>query len=88
MLTLVGRGKNFRLLVLFEMVQCVLSASSSQENESLYEVVEIESDYEPEPPCTMVEVQGTDVFDIPMEARLRGLNEHELMHCVFKHGVS
>ena len=50
LLTLVGRGENFRLLMLLEMVQCMLSASSSQENESLYE------DYEPELPCTMVEV--------------------------------
>ena len=53
---LVGRGENFRLLVLFEMVQCVLCAESwvpacsSQDNASLYEEVEIESDNEPEPP--------------------------------------
>ena len=51
-------------------------------------MVEIESDYEPEPPCTVVEVEGTDVFDIPVEARLRGLDEHELTHCVFEHGIS
>ena len=44
MLAPVGCGENFRLLVLFGVVQCVLSASSSQENESLYDVVEIESD--------------------------------------------
>ena len=36
----------------------------------------------------MVETQGTDVFDIPAEARRRGLDEHELMHFVFEHGVS
>ena len=90
----VGRGENIRLLVLFELVQCVLCAenwvpaSSSQDNDSLNEEVEIESVYEPEPPCTMVEVQGTDVFDIPMEARRRGLDEHELTHFVFEHGVS
>ena len=60
---LVGRGENVRLLV-FEMVQCVLCAenwvpaSSSQDNDSLYEEVEIESDYEPEPPCTVVEGSG------------------------------
>ena len=77
MLTLVGRGENIRFLVLFEMVQCVLCAenrvpgSSSQETDSLCEVVENESDYGPEPPCTMVETQGTDVFDIPAEARRR-----------------
>ena len=47
--------------MLIEMVQCMLSARSSQENESLYE------DYVPELPCTMVEVPGTDVFDILME---------------------
>ena len=81
MLTLVGRGENFRFWCCSSEVQCVLCAenwvpaSSSQENESLYEVVKIESDYEPEPPCTMVEVQGTDVFDIPVEARSRGLDE-------------
>ena len=91
---LVGRGENIRLLVLFEMVQCVLCAEnwvpacSSQDNDSLYEEVEIESDYEPEPPCSMVEAQGTDVFDIPMEARSRGLDKHELTHCAFEHGVS
>ena len=58
MLTLVGRGENSRLLILFEMVQCMLSANSSQEHESLCE------DCEPQLPCTMVEVPGTDVFDI------------------------
>ena len=65
-----------------------MPGSSSQETDSLFEVVEIESDYEPEPPCTMVETQGTDVIDIPAEARLRGLDEHERMHFVFEHGVS
>ena len=91
---LVGRGDNVRLLVLFEMVQCVLCAEhwvpacSSQDSASLNEEVEIESDYEPQPPCTMVEVQGTDVFDIPMEARRRELDEHELTHLVFEHWVS
>ena len=60
----------------------VSSSSSSQ-----YEWVEIESDYEPEPPCTMVETQGTVVIDIPMEARRRELDEHELTHLVFEHGV-
>ena len=79
---LVGRGENIRLLVLFELVQCVLCA------ENWVPEVEIESDCEPEPPCTMVEVQGTDVFDIPMEARRRGLDEHDLTHFVFEHGVS
>ena len=80
--------------MLFEMVQCVLCAEnwvpacSSQDNASLYEEVEIESDYEPEPPRTMVEVQGTDVFDIPMGARRMGLDEHELTHLVFERGVS
>ena len=75
----VGRGENIRLLVLFEMVQCVLCAknwvpaSSSQDNDSLYEEVEIGSYCEPEPPCTMVEVQGTDVFDVPEEARRKTL---------------
>ena len=39
----------------------MLSASSSEETESLYE------DYVPELPCTTVEVPGTDVFDILME---------------------
>ena len=87
---LVGLGENLRLLVLFELVQCVscaenwVPACSIQDNASLYEEVEIESDYEPEPPCTMVEVQGTDVFDIPMEARRRGLDEHEVTHLVFE----
>ena len=87
---LVGRGENFRLLVLFEMVQCVLCAESwvpacsSQDNASLYEEVEIESDNEPEPPCNVVEVQGTDVCHIPMEAGRRGLDEHELTHLVFQ----
>ena len=92
MLTLVGRGENIRFLVLFEMVQCVLCAEnwvtgrSSQKTDSLHEVVEIESDYEPESPCTMVETQGTGVFDIPAEARRRGLDEHELTHMVFEVG--
>ena len=36
----------------------------------------------------MVDTQGSDVFDIPTEARLRGPDEHELMHFVFEHGVS
>ena len=63
-----------------------MPGSSSQEIDSLYEVVEIESDYEPEPLCTMVETQGTDVFDIPAEARRRGLDEHELTHMVFEFG--
>ena len=65
-----------------------MPACSSQDNASLYEEVEIESDYEPQPPSTMVETQGTDVFDIPMEARRRGLDEDELTHLVFEHGVS
>ena len=92
MLTLLGRGENIRFLVLFEMVQCALCAenwvpgSSSQETVSLYEVVEIESDYEPEPPCTMVNCHSTDVFDIQAEAHLRGLDEHELTHMVFEFG--
>ena len=62
--------------------------SSSQEPDSLYELVEVESDYEPERPCTMVDSQGSDVFEIPAEARMRGLDEHELLHFVFDHGVS
>ena len=75
-------------------VQCALCAenwvpgSSSQETDSLHEVVEIESDCEPESPCTMVDCQGSDVFDIPAEARMRCLDEHELLHFVFEHGVS
>ena len=60
---------------------------SCQETDNLYEVVETESDYEPEPPCTMVDCQGSDVFDIPEEARMRGLDEHELLYFVFEHGV-
>ena len=76
------------------VVQCALCAenwvpgSSSQEADSLYEVVEIESDCEPEPPCTMVDCQGSVVFDIPAETRMRGLDEHELLHFMFEHGVS
>ena len=30
--------------------------------------------------------EGSDVFDIPTEARMRGLDEHELMHMVFECG--
>ena len=33
-------------------------------------------------------LKETDVFDIPAEARRRGLDEHELMQFVFEHGVS
>ena len=74
-------GEVATLLAALEIA--VSSSSSSQ-----YEWVELESDHEPEPPCTMVETQGTDVFDIPAEARMRGPDEHELMHFVFEHGVS
>ena len=62
------------LLAALEMVVGAVAVSSSASSQ--YEWVEIESDYEPEPPCTMVETQGTVVFDIPMEARRRGLDEH------------
>ena len=79
-------GEFAALLAALEMVVGAVPVSSS--SSSQYEWVEIESDYEPEPPCTMVETQGTDVFDIPMEARRRGLDEHELTHLVFEHGVS
>ena len=47
--------ENIRFLVLSEVVQCALCAenwapgSSSQETHSLYELVEVESDHEPEP---------------------------------------
>ena len=50
-----------------------VSSSSSQ-----CEWVEVESDYEPEPWCTMEDYHCSDVFDIPAEARMRGLDEHEL----------
>ena len=58
-----------------------VSSSSSE-----YERVEIESDHEPEPPCTMVDCQGGDVFDIPAIARRRGWDEHELTHMEFEFG--
>ena len=74
------------MLAALEMVVGAVAVSSS--SSSQYEWVELESDQELEPPCTMVETQGTDVFDIPAEARMRGLDNHELMHFVFKHGVS
>ena len=49
--------------------------------------VNIESDYELEPPRTIWN-RTPDVFDIPAERARRGWNEHELMHYVFEHGVS
>ena len=69
------------LLAALEGAVAVSSSSSSQ-----CEWVELESDHEPEPPCTMVETQGTDVFDLLAVARMRGLDEHELMHFVFEFG--
>ena len=73
------------LLAALEMLVGAVAVSSS--SSSQYEWVELESDHEPEPPCTMVDTQGTGVFDIPAEARMRGLTS-ELMHFVFEHGVS
>ena len=67
------------MLAALEMVVGAVAVGSS--SSSQYEWVEIESDFEPEPPCT-------DVFDIPAEPRRRGLDEHELTHFVFEHGVS
>ena len=64
------------------------SCCGRQQFELSVRVGELESDYEPDPPCTMVDTQGTDVFDVPAEARLRGLDEHELMHFVFEQGLS
>ena len=63
------------------------SCCSQQQLElSQYEWVELESDHEPEPPCTILRARMC--FDTPAEARLRGLDQHELMHFVFEHGVS
>ena len=58
-----------------------VSSSSSQ-----CEWVKVERDYEPKPPCTMVDCQGRVRHS--GGARRRNLDEHELMHFVFEHGVS
>ena len=74
------------LLAALEMLVGAVAVSSS--SSSQYEWVELGSDHEPEPPGTVVDTQGTDVFDIPVEARLPALDEHEPIHFVFEHGVS
>ena len=92
-LALDGRGENIRLLVLSEMVQRALCAEnwvpgcSSPESDSLHEWVQVESDYEPEPPWTIWN-SSADVFDIPGEVARRGLDEHEFKHFVFEHAVA
>ena len=74
------------LLAALEILVGAVAVSS--DSSSQFEWVELESAHEPEPPCTMVDTQGTDVFDILAEARMQGLDEQELMHFVFEHGVS
>ena len=55
-----GLGTNTRLFSVSELVRRAMSASSSSD---LYECFEVESDYEPEPPCTIVNSRSVDVFD-------------------------
>ena len=59
------------------------------DNDSLFEWVQIETetDGESESVCVMFNT-SLAVFDTRVEAHSRGLDESELMHCVFEHGVT